>query len=113
MLVSSWMIHRLTRKRRTGLGSKGDPVYGPAEFVMARAEFVMKMVRGADGKEVVSSCTVTMLDAPKIDDVYWFPSIAGSVADDTANGDAGRSPISVAGASNKLGSQHLWMAYFG
>jgi hypothetical protein len=113
MLISSWLIHSFRRKRRIGLSLKGDPLYGPQEIVQGRGEYVMRMVRSSDGKDVVSSCTVTMLEAPKLDDIYWFPSIAGSLADDSTDDGAGRTPISISGASNKLGSQHIWAIAFG
>jgi hypothetical protein len=113
MLIGAWLIHTVTRKRRSGIGSKGDPSFGSATTVRARVEFTRKLVRSSDGKEVVSTSSMALLDEPQHDDIYWLPSVAGSPADDTASDDAGRTPISITGAVTKLGSQRLWMVYFG
>lgn len=114
MLIGGWLIHQVTRTRRTGVGSSADPAYaGPRVLVRARVEFKQRLVRGAEGKEVISQCEMALIDEPRYDDIYWLPSIAGSVADLVTDIDAGRSPVSIAGATNKLGTQRLWMVYFG
>ncbi len=113
MLISSWLIHSVTRKRRTGITTAGDPSYGSTTTVAARVEFVQRKLRSAEGKEVVSTCEMAMTEEPRYDDLYWLPSIAGTTADDTASDDAGRTPLSIKGATNKIGTQRLWMIYFG
>jgi hypothetical protein len=112
MLIGPWLVHSVTRKRRTGVSSRGDPTFGSASTVRARVERKRTMVRDAGGKEVVSSARMALLDEPRLDDLYWLPSIGGETADDTTSDDAARSPLSIEVATNQTGNQKLWMVYF-
>lgn len=113
MLIGSWLIHTVTRKRRTGINASGDPSYGSTSTIAARVEFKTRMVKDASGKEIVSTCEMAVLDRPNLDDMFWLPAIAGSTADDTSSDDAARTPVAITGATNKLGTQQLWMVFFG
>lgn len=113
MLIAPWLIHTVTRARRTGVSSKGEPTYGAQDTVRARVEFIQRLARSAEGKEIISNCEMALLDRPLYDDVFWLPSIAGSVADDTSSQSAGRTPVQIKGATSKLGTQQLWIVSFG
>jgi hypothetical protein len=111
-VISSWLVHTVTRKRRTGVGVKGAPVYGAATTHSARVEKTRKIVRSSDGRELVIEYEMAMLDEVKEDDQFWFPSINGEPADDTSNNDKARVPKFVQTARDKSGLRGFWRAGF-
>lgn len=113
MRITSWMIHRVTRKKRTGSNAKGDPTYSLATSIKARVEKTRKRVLDAVGMETVSEFTMatTMLDV-SLSDVFWFPSIGGEPADDTSNPNAGRLPVAIDRATTKVGQPVFIVVYF-
>lgn len=113
MRILSWMVHRVTRKQRTGSNAKGDPTYGAATAIKARVEKTRKRVLDAVGMETVSEFTMATdtLDV-SLSDVFWFPSISGEPADDTSNANAGRMPIAIDRATTKTGQALFVVVYF-
>lgn len=112
MLLTSWLIHTCTRTQRTGVTSKGDPSYGASSTFRARVEKKRSMVAGADGKDVACEYVLATTTAIAYDDRIWLPAIGGEGADDTADlGDANL-PKSIEVATNKLGTQKLYIVRF-
>lgn len=103
MLMGSWLVHTVTRKRRTGNNDDGTPAYGSAETLQARVEKRVAFMRNPDGKEVRVQHRIVVVEPVSYDDVFWLPSINGEPADDTSSMDDGRSPAAVEMAMNKPG----------
>lgn len=112
MNIAGWLVHSVTRKQRTGTGSKGDPTYGGATTVAARIEKTIKQVRTVDGRVLTTAWRMVTLEPIRVDDKFWLPSIAGESADDTANDNASRSPLQIATATDKVGRTSHWECYF-
>jgi hypothetical protein len=111
--LGPWLIHTLTRKCRSGApGSKGEPSYTAADTIKARVEKKQTMIRGTDGREIVSEYQMATSVEVKLDDVFWFPSIAGEPADNTADISAARSPRVVNAATDKQGKAMMWRTFF-
>ena len=113
MNVGSWMVHRVTRKQRTGSNAKGDPTYGAATLIRARVEKVRQRVSNAEGMQVTSeyAMATTTMDV-SISDLFWFLSIAGEPADSTSNANLARIPVAVDRATTKTGHAPFVMVYF-
>lgn len=113
MRLTPWMVHSVTRKKRTGSNSKGDPIYGAATKIRARVEKTRKRVLDSVGQEVVSEYTMATekLDV-SLSDMFWFPSIAGEPSDDTSNANTARLPIAIDRATNKSGQAIFVVVYF-
>lgn len=107
MNVTGWMVHIVTRKRRTGTNADGTPSYGAAETLRARVEKNTRLLRLANGKEAMVSHRICLAVEARYDDVFWLPSINGEPADDTASMDAARTPALVAMSSDKAGRTSL------
>lgn len=112
MMYSSWLIHTVTRKRRTGNNSDGTPSYGSADTIKVRVEKKRKFIRLPSGKELLIQYEMVFDGEVRYDDVFWFPSIAGEAADDTTNADAARAPALVFTSTNKNGTQYITTTSF-
>jgi hypothetical protein len=55
-LIDMFRVHTVTVEPQLGEGSTGD-VYGPAESVLGFLDYERKLVRSAEGAEVVSEAT--------------------------------------------------------
>lgn len=113
MNIGRWLVHSVSRKRRTGEGAKGDPTFGAVDTIRCRVEKRAKRVRGADGVEVVSefSLVTSTLNVSE-HDVFWFPAIAGEAADVVGDTSTGRTPIAVERATTISGQAPFVTVYF-
>lgn len=82
MIPLSRLPHRLSFRPYRGSSSQGK-VYGePVPDVPARVEYKIKLVRDAQGKEVVSSATI-----------YFQPILAPSIGDEVTLTDGVKRPV--------------------
>ncbi len=95
MNIAHWLKHTVTRKQRTGIGTKGDPTFGAATTFKAKVDKMSKTIRRSNGSTLKISHVLTTTTAISVDDQFWFPSIAGEPADDTTSADAARAPAEV------------------
>lgn len=112
--LRGWLIHTVTRAPRsdTALGVKGDPVFRPQSTFKARVEKTSRLVRTTSGREVVASHVLATDTPVSVTDRFWLPSIAGEPADDPADPQVARTPLSVEVATDKTGRASLFRVYF-
>lgn len=113
MDIRSWLVHTCTKKSRTGAGAKGDATYGTPTTFKARVEKSRAGTRSAQGKETEHEFVLLTNIEILIDDVIWFPSIAGEEADDLDDINDARTPINVEVVTDKAGITKVWQVYFG
>lgn len=114
MNIGRWLVHSVSRAKRTGdTGSKGDPAYGAPSSIRARVEKRSRRVTDARGNDVVSeySMATDRLDVA-LDDVFWFPAIAGEAADTVGDLDKGRTPITIERATTLRGQAPFVVVFF-
>ena len=100
--LRSWMIHTVTRARRsqTVVGAKGDPVWSAQSTFKARVEKTSRLVRTTNGREVVASHVLATQTPVDVTDRFWLPSVAGEPADDPADAQAARTPLTEIGRAH-------------
>jgi hypothetical protein len=117
MIPPAWFCHTATRKAQTGRGTdvRATPTYGSAEPVACRIERRVVMRRDQQGREVQCQWEVAVPEevAPLLSDQWWFPSILGEPADDTASIDAARSPVAIRRATDMAGGRGFHLISFG
>lgn len=112
MLVLSWMIHTVTRKRLASTGENGDPSYTTAHTISARVEKRRAVVARGDGEKVTAQHVLATTTECRPTDLFWLPAVAGEPADDTTKESAARRPLAIEVATTKSGTESLWQVYF-
>ena len=112
MRPERFFCHTLSLRRRTGANAKGDPTFGDLETFRGRVERSSSFVINPKGEEVAAQHVLATSTVLHFEDLVWFPSILGEPADDTTSNSAGRSPVSITGATNRRGTKGLWQVYF-
>lgn len=72
-MIEDYLSQRMTVRRRTGISFNGDPIFAETRNVPCRWEQSRRMVRNAQGEEVVSESlvhtTVTVATGDELVDV--------------------------------------------
>lgn len=104
------MPHRVLVERKTGADLYGEETYGPATAYPARIRYTQRMVRAADGEEVVARGQVTIGGVSGItaDDRITLPAPGSLVAVADPESDETYSPpiVAVTRSSDDVGEHH-------
>lgn len=115
MNPAHWLIHTVRRQRQLGLDTAGDPILGPVTSIKALVEHKHKSIRNGEGAEVQISATLFTLEEPRTSDTYWLPGPDLLTAPPSTEGNRGRSPAAIEGATALGPSRGLraWLVHFG
>ena len=107
MDLAGWFSQTCHRAPALGFTAAGVATFGSTVAFQARVESTVKLIRGKDGQEIVSSQQIGTLAAVGEQDRIWLPG------EDSTNATIAHVPLKVAQATNKGGAQvyvQVWLA---